>query len=81
MVYINRYTQYAGAISGVNAGEYSENLFVSDILAGIDRVSYQGKAEPISYEDLIKRRSLSDGFYSFTIKFIADGVVLHSVDF
>ncbi len=81
MVEIKRYTQYAGAISGINAGEFSENLFVSDTLAGIDRVSYLGKAEPISYQDLIKRRSIPDEFHRFTLEFIADGEVLHSVKF
>lgn len=78
MVYINRYTQYAGAISGYNAGSFSENMFVSDDLAGIDRVSYAGKAEPISYDDLIKRRVLPTGFYGFTLEFVIDGEVVYS---
>ena len=78
MVDIRRSTQYAGAISGINAGEFSENMFVSGTLAGIDRVSYAGKAEPISYEDLIKRRTIADGFYSFTVKFVVDGKVIYS---
>ena len=81
MVYINRYTQYAGAISGANAGSFSENLFVSNLLAGIDRVSYAGKAEPISYEDLIKRKSIPTGFYCFTLEFVADGKLLYRVEF
>lgn len=80
MVEIRRYTQYAGAISGVNAGQFSENLFVSDILRGIDRVSYQGKAEPILYEELIKRRSIPDEFYHFVLNFYADGELLYSTD-
>ena len=81
MVEIVKYTQYAGAISGANIGQYSENLFISDTLAGIDRVSYQGKAEPITYEQLIKRRSIPQGFYSFVLKFVADGVVLDTKEF
>lgn len=81
MVEILRYTQYAGAIAGANIGQYSENLFISDVLSGIDRVSYLGKAEPISYEDLIKRRSIPTGFYGFVLKFVADGVVLSTVEF
>lgn len=81
MVKIIRAAQYSGAISGANAGEYSENLFVSDDLQGIDRVSYQGRAEYIAYEDLIKRKSIPDGFYYFQLKFVADGRLLHSVDF
>ena len=81
MVEIVKYTQYAGAIAGINIGEFSENLFVSDSLSGIDRVSYAGKAEPITYEDLVKRRSIPDGFYSLTLDFVADGKVIHSVEF
>ena len=81
MVQINRYTQYAGAISGINSGEFSENLFVSDSLAGIDRISYLGKAEPIAYQDLIKRRSIPDEFHRFTLDFVVDGEVIHQVEF
>ena len=81
MVEIVSFTQYAGAIAGANIGQYSENLFVSSNLQGIDRASYEGKAEPISYEDLIKRRSLPQGFYSFTLKFLADGVVISTTQF
>ena len=81
MVEIVKFTQYAGAIAGAGIGQYSENLFVSDTLQGIDRASYEGKAEPISYEDLIKRRSLPQGFYSFTLKFVADGVVISTTQF
>ena len=81
MVRISRFTQYAGAISGINSGEYSENLFVSDTLSGIDRVSYAGRAEPISYEELIKRRSIPTEFYLFTLEFVADGKVIFSTEF
>ena len=81
MVEIRNFTQYAGAISGINLGEFSENLFVSSTLSGIDRVSYRGKAERISYEDLIKRRSIPDAFYSFTLDFVADGNILYSTTF
>ncbi|MBP3401823.1 MAG: hypothetical protein J6K85_02060 [Clostridia bacterium] len=81
MVKILAYKQYAGGIAGANAGEFSGNYFVSDTLAGIDRVSYQGKAEPLSYEDLVKKRSIPDAFSRFTLDFIADGEVIRSVDF
>ena len=81
MVKIIRASQYSGAISGANAGEFSENLFVSDTLQGIDRVSYKGRAESIAYEDLIKRKSIPDGFYYFTLEFVADGSLLHSIEF
>ena len=81
MVDIKRFTQYAGAISGIKAGEYNENLFVSDLLCGIDNVSYAGKAEPITYQDLMKRRSIPDEFRMFKLEFIANGEVLNTIRF
>ena len=51
LVSVNRAENWYGAISGHVAenGEVRNNYFVSDDLAGIDRVSYALKAEPISY--------------------------------
>lgn len=81
IVEISSYKQYAGAISGANAGDFSGNYFVSESLAGIDRISYHGKAQYISYQDLVKRRIIPDGFYSFDLEFVADGVVIKKVNF
>lgn len=53
IVTIADYKQYAGAISGTYAGVFLENYFVSEDLAGIDRMSYQGHAEALSYDELI----------------------------
>ncbi|MGM9521758.1 MAG: hypothetical protein ACI3VB_04690 [Oscillospiraceae bacterium] len=54
MVDIKSCNEYAGAVSGANAGNFVENFFVSDTLAGINGRSYTGKAEPIAYADLLK---------------------------
>ena len=81
IVDIDSFTQYAGAISGFDAGVYSENYFVSDSLRGIDRLSYKGKAEPISYEELTKQRRLPDFLLGFTLSFVADGQVIKTVEF
>ena len=80
MVVIEGYEQYAGAIAGANIGEYDSNYFVSDNLTGIDRVSYQGKAEPITYEELAKRRYVPSGFHTFKLDFIVDGEIIKSVE-
>ena len=53
IVTITDYKQYAGAISGAYAGTFLENYFVSEELAGINRMSYTGCAEPITYDELI----------------------------
>ena len=81
MVVITSFEQYGGAIGGANIGEFRNNYFVSDNLAGIDRISFEGKAEPISYEELTKRRRLPDNFFSFTLTFEADGKVIKSINF
>lgn len=54
LVNITDYDQYAGAISGDKAGTYLENYYVSDTLAGINRMSYTGEAEPVTYGDLLQ---------------------------
>ncbi len=47
----SRYGAIAGHIK--EDGEVRNNYFVSDDLAGIDRVSYSLKAEPVSYSELM----------------------------
>ena len=51
LVSVNRAENWYGAIAGhiAEKGEVRNNFFVSDDLAGIDRVSYALKAEPVSY--------------------------------
>ena len=55
IVGIDENTDWSGAIAGhiSEGGEVRNNYFVSDNLAGVDRVSYSLKAEPISYSDVI----------------------------
>lgn len=54
MVSIEDESDWSGAIAGhiSEAGEVRGNFFVSDELAGIDRVSYALKAEPVSYDNV-----------------------------
>lgn len=53
LVDITGATNWYGAIAGHigEKGEVRNNFFVSDTLAGIDRISYAKKAEPVSYSD------------------------------
>lgn len=81
MVEITDVPQYAGAVSGAMAGEYLENIFVSDTLAGIDGQSYGGKAEPVSYETLLARGDLPDEMRQLHLRFSADGTVLLEREF
>lgn len=54
MVSVDSAREFAGAISGSDTGDFVENYFVSDTLAGINYRSYTGRAEPISYADLLE---------------------------
>lgn len=76
----------AGECSGAVAGElpggtWERNVFVSDTLAGVDGISYAGKAEPATYDSLLERTDLPDDFRRFTLTFRADGQVLAVLDF
>lgn len=91
MVDIDRYEQYAGAISGGSAGSFVGNFFVSNALAGIDHTSYAGKAQPLSYGEFMAldtteggeegTLALPDAFKKLTLRFIADDVVIHTETF
>nr|MCR5157002.1 hypothetical protein [Butyrivibrio sp.] len=58
IVNIDNSTDWSGAIAGhvAEGAEVRNNFFVSDTLAGLDRVSYKLKAEPVSYTDVINNR-------------------------
>lgn len=76
--------QYSGAISGANAGTFLENYFVSDSLAGINRMSYADCAQPVTYAQLLahfdagEATTLPDEFRKFNLSFVADGETLYS---
>ncbi len=73
------YGAVAGEVSNVAEGNY----FVSDTLAGIDRVSYSGKAEPLAYNRLLRLEGLPAEFSSFRLQFVVEdtGEVLKAVTF
>ncbi len=54
LVKINDANRWYGAIAGHadDEGDIKNNRFVSDDLAGIDRISYASKAEPVSYDSI-----------------------------
>ncbi|MBQ9459446.1 MAG: hypothetical protein IJU66_05885 [Oscillospiraceae bacterium] len=81
LVEVTSSTQYAGAILGSEAGSLSGNLFVSDTLAGVDRVSVRGKAEPVEYAQLLAIAGLPEAFRSFMLTFVADGETIRATPF
>lgn len=72
--------QFAGAISGGQDGSFSGNLFVSDTLRGIDRLSKAGQAEPTDYETLIALENTPRRFRQITVTFKDEDHVLGRVD-
>ena len=72
---------FSGAIAGYTAGsgEVTNNYFVSDEIAGIDRISYSGKAEPISYDDMLQIPGIPNRFRMMSISFYADDVEVKTV--
>lgn len=81
MVDITEYQQFAGAVAGVKSGTYMENYFVSEDLAGINRISYGEEAEPITYEALLEVDGLPEAFREFTLSFVAGDQVLYATTF
>ena len=53
MVVITDASEYYGAISGADTGTFVLNYFISDSLAGINRMSFSGRAEPMDYVQLL----------------------------
>lgn len=70
-----------GAIAGKVEGTYTNNYFVSDDLGGVDGISYVGRAEAKTYEDLVSMPGIPDLFHYFTLTFLVDGRVVDQVKF
>ncbi len=75
-----KYEQDAGAVSGAALGSFRNNVFVSDELAGLGRVSLAGEAEPVSYEKLLDTQGLPSKFKRLTVRFLADGRIVRTVE-
>ena len=73
--------QYVGAVSGGQDGGFYGNLFVSDDLQGIDRLSRVGQAEPVTYETLLAQENVPDSFRKLTLTFKADGHIIKKISF
>lgn len=81
MISIREGESYLGSIAGRADSEasVSDNYFVEGCPAGIDGVSYQGKAQPLSYEEFEKREDLPDIFRQLYLTFTADDQIVSVV--
>ena len=62
-------TEYLGSVAGATDGTVENNWFVENEIGGIDGVSYAGKAEPISYEEMTARAEVPDSFRRICVTF------------
>ncbi len=81
LVKITDCKQFEGAIAGCDEGSFTNNYFVSNKLQGINRVSYEGIAQPITYEALLQVAGIPDELKEFTLNFEADGKIIKSLNF
>ena len=81
LVNITACQQYEGAVSGSDAGTFERNYFVSDTLAGINRQSYGGRAEPAAFAAMAENAAVPYGMKRFTLSFVVDGTVISSRSF
>ena len=73
--------RYSGAVSGTEDGKFTGNYYVSDTLAGLGRISYAGKAEPISFKSLTQVKGLPKGMTQFTLRFLVEDEEIKSESF
>lgn len=71
---------FVGAIAGEvdDASKLRGNFFVSDALAGIDRISYSGMAEPLSFSQLMELEGVPQSFKEMQVTFLVDDEVIGS---
>lgn len=73
--------RYSGAVSGTEDGEFAKNYYVSDTLAGLGRISYAGKAEPLSFEEFAKLKRIPEEMKQFTLRFLVEDEEIKSQTF
>lgn len=76
-------TQYLGAIAGwvEESGLLSGNCFVDTGWAGVDGVSYAGRAEPVPFDSISQLPDAPLDFTSFTLTLAADGQTVAQLPF
>lgn len=81
MVDIEDSGRYHGAVCGTEEGEFIGNYYVSDTLAGLGRISYAGKAEPLSFETFAQIEGLPKKMTQFTLRFVVEDEEIKSQTF
>ena len=71
-----------GAICGdaENNDKLYQNFYVDNGLGAVDGISYNGKAMPVTFEELKAINGIPARFISFTVTFIADDKIVETQD-
>lgn len=73
--------RYSGAVCGTENGEFTGNYYVSDTLAGLGRISYAGKAEPLSFKAFAQVEGIPKKMTQFTLRFFVEDEEIKSQSF
>ncbi len=81
LIQVENSHEFIGAIAGNTDGMLQGNYFVHDELAAVNGISYAGKAEPISYEELLLVEGLPTIFKTFRLTFVDDDKEIAAIPF
>ena len=85
MVGMSDVTACGGAVAGwadvTVEDAVSGNYFVHDSLGAVDGISYEGKAMPLSYSEMVGLEGVPEQFKSLKLSFMADGELVGEVSF
>ena len=75
-------TNFTGAVAGYvdDGAKIKRNVFVSSTLAGLDRISRTGVAEPVEYRDLLAMDGIPGEYSLLRVDYIVDDIVVSSAD-
>lgn len=80
-VSIDSSDEFSGAVAGDCDGEAEGNVFAENDMGGIDGISYDGRAFPVSYDELIAVENVPEEFRKLTLTFVAEGKVVDTIPF
>ena len=60
----------------ISSADFAGNHYVADDFYGIDDISYEGIADEIGYEDVLKIEGIPDDFATLKVTFVSDGEII-----
>lgn len=84
LVELGQVTACSGAIAGwadTSGSALENNFYTHPRLGAVDGISYSGKAQAVSYEELLELEGLPEEFGQLKLSFVADGQVVAELPF